>query len=64
VKKFNISPEAARLLAVGLYRQVEQFVREADPTDLEKFRADYERKRATQPPNQKTQKKAKGGKKP
>ncbi|MCL2638896.1 MAG: hypothetical protein FWD48_11080 [Oscillospiraceae bacterium] len=46
--KFLLSQEAAKLIAVGLYRQIDTFIRAADPAALEKFRVQYEKKKTVQ----------------
>lgn len=42
MNEYKIPSELAHLLAVGLFQSAERFIRDADPSDLEAFRADYE----------------------
>ena len=51
VMKFKISQEHSRQIAVGLYRQVEDFIDTAKretPEDYESFRSEYLTKQAEQ----------------
>ena len=48
MRKFVISDEAARRIAVGLHRKISAFILAADPLDFERFKAEHEKKTATQ----------------
>ena len=46
--EYHIPQEAAHLVAVGLYRQIGAFIKEADQADYMRFKAEYLAKQAAE----------------
>ena len=53
MNEYIISRDTARLIAVGLYRDIGKFIEAADKEDYAKFKAEYEKTKAAKKPSAK-----------